>query len=239
MTLADLFMKAGNPDLTHWRIRKIYTVLEAALLTCAIEPLEYDGLHAWQLKERLKTVKPTNWQHAYLMIDALIIGICTQEIKSPQILAESNCDGEYQPEQINISFDHRNDIIAAQTLITKLELYKWLEKQGYLEPSKILNKELTSDTSHLDRQATILSIESYSTPAIKCIEAVVNEFWKDFDPQGKQSPPKQEMVIQWIAEHQPEITAAQIRLAIDKICRHPSARTGGVKPLRSIKDITL
>ena len=236
-TLADLHIKAGNPDLSHWRIRKIYNVLEAALLTCAIEPLEYDGLCAVKVKERLRSKMPINWQHAYLMIEALLVGICTQEIKSPKILSESDCRGEYQPEQINISIDDLNDIIAQATLITRIELYKWLEKQGYLEPSKILNKQIASDTTYIDRQATILSIEGYSTPAIKCIEAVIKEFWRDFEPQGNQPPPKQDIVIQWITEHHPEITAAQIRAAIDKICRHPSAKTGGNKP-RNFKDIT-
>ena len=236
-TIADLHIRAGNPDFSHWRSKKIYTLTQAVLRVCAIEPLEYDGLSDWELKKSLKDTKPVNWQHAYMMLEALTEALCTFEIKSPYIFIERPYNEAHKIEQIEISFEDINFIILAETRITRDELYKWLGKQGYLEPSKMVHKEFMKQTIYMEKRAQPIPISSYSTPAIQCLEAVIKEFWRDFDPQGNQPPPKQDTITKWIEDHHPEITAAQIRVAIDKICRHPSAKTGGNKP-RNFKDIT-
>ena len=43
-TLQELYKLKGNPDLTHWKTVKIFSLVEASLLTVGIDTLEYSHL---------------------------------------------------------------------------------------------------------------------------------------------------------------------------------------------------
>ena len=144
--------------------------------------------------------------------------------------------------------------LSTAILVRKEEiLFDALQLKNLLIKEKLKNENITMEMLKIKNQVLqqrIIELEkrqqnisehlgaSYVTPALKCVQAVIKEFWYSYDPQGNQPPPKQETVIQWIKENHPEIEAEQIRKAIDKICRHPKAKAGGIKSLRTTKDIT-
>lgn len=64
---------------------------------------------------------------------------------------------------------------------------------------------------------------SYTTPAMDIMNAVINEFWVNYDP--RQQAPKQLIITNWITQNF-DISPA-LALNIDKVCRHSDARSGG------------
>lgn len=40
--MRELQSRAGNPDLSHWKNNKLFSIAEAALLTCGIDPLDHN-----------------------------------------------------------------------------------------------------------------------------------------------------------------------------------------------------
>lgn len=260
VTVRQLHANRGNPDLTHWRNQKLFSVEEVALLTCGFDPLDYLGVCSGDLSNELRITKPTNWQHVLMLMRAICQAICTQEIKSPCIYIDH---GEYngesyqeKKEQIELSSENWKDLHLKLTNITRTEIFKWLALNQYLDDTgnafavlstgALVRKPKPQFNYHQDIPGQVidnsnfkaLPAPNYSTPALECLNAVIVEFWAGYDPGSNMPPPKQETVISWIKTNHPDISAKQIQEAIDKICRHPSAKTGGVKPLRKFKDIT-
>lgn len=64
----------------------------------------------------------------------------------------------------------------------------------------------------------------YVTPAINIMNAVIAEFWINYDPSNP--APKQSTITDWITNNFEDISDA-LALNIDKVCRHTSARSGG------------
>ena len=64
----------------------------------------------------------------------------------------------------------------------------------------------------------------YTTPAIDIMNAVIKEFWINYDPD--QPAPKQLTITTWITDNFKGISPA-LALNIDKVCRHSDARGGG------------
>lgn len=236
-TLQELHKNRGNPDLSHWKTRKLLSVAEAALLTCGFDPLEFDHMADYPLCDDLKTKKPINWQHALMLINSIAEAVCTHEIKSPYVVLEYPYDNDWRiEEQAKVSF---SDEIYLRTTLTKIhrdELFKWLKKNGYFEiqQQNFINVQqpVYQEPAPIDYNNIILLPEpTYTTPALEAIQGVVHEFWISYDPDSNQPPPKQSTVTEWIKENHPNIQAADICKYIDKICRHPSAKNGGNRKL--------
>ena len=238
-TLQELYRLKDNPDLTHWRTVKLFTLAEASLLTVGIDPLEYSHLSDYPLRDELTTKRPINWQHALLLMRSLSEAICTHEVKSPFINLEKS---DYQntwdfvEEQAKISIDNAHEIILTATKIHRDELFKWLKKNNYFESIQSTPANIDThvvETSHpqpiTHNEILLLPEPTYTTPALEVIKAVVNHWWKDFDLDSEQPHlvPQQKHVKAWIGEHYPEMDSDYIRTAIDKICRHPIAKNGG------------
>lgn len=64
----------------------------------------------------------------------------------------------------------------------------------------------------------------YTTPAINVMNEVITEFWINYSPD--QPAPKQSTIIAWITGNFDDISTA-LALNIDKVCRHPDAKSGG------------
>ncbi|AXI02606.1 hypothetical protein [Aquirhabdus parva] len=238
-TLRELHGKAGNPDLTHWKDIQLFSIVEAALLTAGIDPLIYECIRDESiLIGSLKTNEQSNWKHAAIMIRAIKQAVCTSEIDCKIAFVSRENDYTQWFENItplNLGLEDLDNIVVHQTKISRKGLEKWLNKNGYIEPmTPAINYAAPISTPQANNHVLI---SSYSTPALEVAEAVVKHFWVGFDPETM-PPPKQETVTSWIRENHPHIEAKQIQDAIDKICRHPSAKKGGVKLLRQIKDIT-
>jgi hypothetical protein len=231
-TLQDMHDKKGSPNLSHWRTVKIFTIAEASLLTAGFDPLEYSKCSDYQLSDDLRNNKPLHWQHVLMLIRSITEAICTHEIKSPYINVERNdinSTWDEVIEQAKISIDDAKDVIYTTTKIHRDELYKWLNKNGFLR----LPSPQVITIEHLDEKpleisnVLLLPQLNYSTPAINAAIAVIKEFWEDYNPNGDQPPPKQDYVKQWLSDNHPEIESNVLREAIDKICRHPEAKNGG------------
>lgn len=249
-TLQKLHKSRGNPDLSHWKTRKLLTVTEAALLTCGFEPLEFDHLAEYQLADELRTKKPINWAHALMLINSIAEAICTHEIKSPYIILEYPYDNDWRiEEQSKISFSDEPFLRTVLTKIHRDELFRWLKKNDYFEilPPKNILVEDNHLSSYQQFQSVnqdyvaLLPEPTYTTPSLEALQGVIKEFWINYDPEGNQPPPKQSVVESWIKANYPDIQANDICKYIDKICRHPTAKKGGNTKLNKvdiIKDVT-
>ncbi|KAB1851984.1 hypothetical protein F4W09_15455 [Acinetobacter tandoii] len=238
-TLQELYKFKGNPDLTHWKTVKIFSLVEASLLTVGIDPLEYSHLSDYQLKDELRTKRPINWQHAILLMRSLSEAICTHEIKSPFInLEKSDYSNTWDivEEQAKIGIENASEIILTSTKIHRDELFKWLKKNDYFEhPVQTIVEldpvEKIGSSIANDKEVLLLPEPTYTTPALEVVQLVIREFWEEYDPDAGSPPPKQEFVKQWIADNHPQIESDALRKAIDQICRHPIAKSGGNKKI--------
>lgn len=248
-TLRELHHLRGNPDFSHWNTVKLFSIAEASLLTAGLEPCEYNHLHDYQLREKLISEKPINWQHSLMLIRSIIEAICTQEIKSPYIkIDRSDYNNQWDEvvEQARVSLEDVGSIIASETKIHRDELFKWLKKNGYFEqpkqntiPVQQVSHQYPEPVQH--NNVILLPEPTYTTPALDALYGVIEEFWKNYDPNNNQPPPKQSTVASWIKANYPDIQASDICTYIDKICRHPTAKKGGNTKLNQsnkMKDIT-
>lgn len=236
-TLKELHDLRGNPDFSHWNTIKLFSVAEASLLTAGLEPCEYNHLVDYELRQKLLSEKPVNWQHALMLIRSIIEAICTHEIKSPFIkidCSDYNNQWDEVIEQAKVSIDDTGSIRANETKIHRDELHKWLTKNGYF--SRPQQADIDAIENNQPQQTTkkeilVLPEPTYTTPALEVVQLVIREFWENYDPDAGSPPPKQDYVKQWIADNHPQIESNALREAIDKICRHPIAKAGGNKKL--------
>ncbi|MFL4396166.1 hypothetical protein RJ729_15135 [Acinetobacter pittii] len=243
-TLQELHKNRGNPDLSHWKTRKLLTISEAALLTCGFDPLEFDHLADYPLRDELRSRQPINWQHVLMLITSITEAVCTHEIKSPYVVLEIPYADDWKIEdQIKVSFADEMYLRTTLTKIHREELFKWLKNNGYFhvqqEPITIkVDQEIYQNPESTQKNNVILLPEpTYTTPALDALHGVIDEFWKNYDPDNNQPPPKQNVVASWIKTNYPEIQANDICMYIDKICRHPTAKKGGNIKLNSSNNI--
>ncbi|HFG6935425.1 hypothetical protein [Acinetobacter baumannii] len=234
--MRELQSRAGNPDLSHWKNNKLFSIAEAALLTCGIDPLDHSHNFENNLVADLQFKNVVNWRHAILLIRAFKEGICTHEIKSPCVLLNRE---DYQgngytesKEQSALGISDIGDICIFGTRIHRDNLHIWLNYNDYFEPIQpnTISAQNSTYPSHEPIQLnSIVSLPApiYRTPALDAVQGVVNKFWVSYDPDGNQPPPKQIQVTEWIKANYPDIQAADICKYIDKICRHPDAKKGG------------
>ena len=145
-----------------------------------------------------------------------------------------------------MSLEDVGSIIASETKIHRDELFKWLKKNGYFEqpkqntiPVQQVSHQYPEPVQH--NNVILLPEPTYTTPALDALYGVIEEFWKNYDPNNNQPPPKQSTVASWIKANYPDIQASDICTYIDKICRHPTAKKGGNTKLNQsnkMKDIT-
>lgn len=238
-TIRELYQNAGNPNLTHWKDIKILSIAEASLLTCAINPIEYEFDQNNNIVFQLKHIKPINWTNCLMLMRALVEAISTQELKSPLIILERENDYGYYSENVEqsrIGIDDISTMSYTKTRIHREELHKWLKKCGYFELTQRTEIQINHVQNYqqeiiVKNDVHLLPEPTYTTPALEVVQKVIKEFWEDFDPNNGLPPPKQEYVKQWIADNHPQIDSDVLRVAIDKICRHPNAKSGGYKKI--------
>ena len=241
-TLRELHHLRGNPDFSHWNTVKLFSIAEASLLTAGLEPCEFNHLHDYQLREKLISEKPINWQHSLMLIRSIIEAICTQEIKSPYIkIDRSDYNNQWDEvvEQARVSLEDVGSIIAMETKIHRDELYKWLKKNGYLEPhlqnTIIVESQPVTYKQHESVQQNnvgLLPEPTYTTPLLEIVDAVIDRFWSGYKPDENMVFEKQLEIERWIKETYPDIANPYIAKAIDRICRHPTAKLGGNKKIK-------
>lgn len=101
-----------------------------------------------------------------------------------------------------------NELIVAQKKIADLEQQLSQAKAELADKPAIINNDKNS----------------YTTPAIDVMNAVIAEFWINYDTHDP--APKQNTITDWITNNFKGISNA-LALNIDKVCRHTSARSGG------------
>ena len=248
-TIRELYQKAGSPNLTHWKDIKILSIAEASLLTCAINPIDYEFGYNNNIVFQLKHKKPINWMDCLMMMRALVEAVATQELKSPLIVLERENDyGNYieSIEQSRVGIDDIDTMSYPKTKIHREELKAWLKKNDYIELTQQAEIQVNQvqpyhqETTN-QNDVILLPEPTYTTPALDALYGVIDEFWKNYDPNNNQPPPKQSTVASWIKANYPDIQTSDICTYIDKICRHPTAKKGGNTKLNQsnkMKDIT-
>lgn len=88
-----------------------------------------------------------------------------------------------------------------------------------------LQARITQLENQLEQAQSIQHGRTYTTPAIEAMEAVIKEFWQNYDPDTP--APKQYIIKQWLLDNFDTVNSDALATAIDKICRHPTAKTGG------------
>ncbi len=102
------------------------------------------------------------------------------------------------------------------------------ELQARINDLEAENEQLTRRRAELEQQLKQSSQQSktlnakYTTDAMEALNAVVNNFWLDYDPELKNHT-KQYTIKEWVKENYPMITDS-MALWIDKIVRHPNAK---------------
>ncbi|QOW41815.1 hypothetical protein G0027_02485 [Acinetobacter indicus] len=238
-TIRELYQNAGNPNLTHWKDIKILSIAEASLLTCAINPIDYEFDYNSNLVFQLKHKKPINWMDCLMLMRALVEAIATQELKSPLIVLERENDFGYYGESIEQSRTGIDDIDTMsypKTKIHREELKEWLKKRDYFEQQlSVIDVESTLEKAKSfyphNNEISLLPEPTYTTPALDALNGVVQEFWINYDPESNLPIPKQSVVEEWIKENYPDVQGAAMRTYIDKICRHPIAKGGRIKKI--------
>lgn len=110
--------------------------------------------------------------------------------------------------------------------ISKAELDALLSSETK-EDDKTIN-ELSQRIKQLEQQLEQSSQQSgtpnakYTTDAMDALNAVVDKYWLDYDPEQK-SATKQHTIKEFVKENYPMITDS-MALWIDRIARHPSAK---------------
>jgi hypothetical protein len=227
-TIRELHGRNNNPDLRHWKSRKFYSIFDAAMLTCGIDPLFFDGDSQNEVLNRLKNKKPVNWEWALMIVKSIAEGICTGDIKSQEIHVDrSDYNNEWteKKEQTDLNLSDSRDINYVMTMISRNEHFKFLQKEGFLEGYQ---PEHLQQPQQETKNIEVLALPSpqYTTPAMECLQEVCREFWCAYDPMGKQPPPKQDVIRLWLKEngHKWGVTSDRMAAAIDLIARHPAAR---------------
>lgn len=249
VTINELYQNAGNPNLTHWKDIKLLSIVEASLLTCAINPIDYELECNNNIVLALKSNRPTNWMYCLMLMRALVEAIATQELKSPLILLERENDFGFYVESIEQSRTGIDDIIYmsySRTRIHREELKEWLKKRDYFEQQlSVIDVESTfekvSSLYSKNNEVLLLPESTYTTPALEAVNGVIQEFWADYDPDKNQPIPKQDVVASWILANYPDVQGRELCIYIDKICRHPTAKRGGntkLKQQSTTKDVT-
>jgi hypothetical protein len=242
-TLRELHAKAGNPDLSHWKAREAYSIEDAALLTAGIDPFLYLGSSNYALQKELLDNKPTNWQWALMITKGISESICigSTNCHHVRIIREDNSYNCWTEtvKQIDLTLLDSAHIDTAETKITKNEHLKWMRANGFLsKPSREIGTTVRTVKADSTKEAPLSNTEplllpppKYSTPAIDCMNEVIDHFWIDYDPDGSSPPPKQTVITAWLAEngHKWGVTSNNMIAAIDIIARHPSAKTRAKK----------
>jgi len=206
--MGELHKNRGNPDLSHWKTVKLFSITEASLLIAGFEPCEYNHLHDYQLQEKILDEKSTNWQHALMLVRSIIEAICTHEVKSPfiKINRSDYNDNQWDEviEQAKVSLDDTSSIIASDTKNHRDELRKWLTRNGYFSQPHQADIEVVEKNQPQqanEKEILLLPEPTYTTPALEVVKAVVEHWWKDFDPDSKQPQPipQQKHVKAWMA----------------------------------------
>lgn len=232
-TLQELHERVGNPDLSHWKTRKMLTIAESALLTAGFDPLLYEEFSDDQLLYELRRYQPQNWQHASMLIKSISEAVCTSEIKAPRVILEYPYNQDWETkEQIEINIEDEPYLRTTLTKIHRDELFKWLKRNGYFDlPQVAIQQNSYQNEPSQNNNMMLLPEPTYTTPLLEIVNAVINKFWKGYKPDENMVAEKQTEIERWIKENYPETGNTYVARAIDRICRHPSTKTGGNKKL--------
>lgn len=228
-TIRELHGRNNNPDLRHWKSRKFYSIFDAAMLTCGIDPLIFGGLPQDDILDLLRTETPVNWKWVLMIVKSMAEGICTGDIKSQEIhVNKSNYNDEWteKREQTDLNLSDSRGINYVLTMISRKEHFNFLLKEGFLDGNQPAIQQHQQEIKSVEVLA--LPAPKYTTPAMECLYEVSESFWAVYDPEGKEPPPKREMIRAWLREngHKWGVTTGRMIDAIDLIARHPSVRSG-------------
>lgn len=240
-TIKQLHNDAFNPDLSHWSIHSVYSLLNAALLSAAIDPLNYDFYEDDDVISSIRKSKPINWQWAVSILIGLKQSVCLGELTAKKIvIKQSEYNGDIslsEMRQEDLTVDSIEYVCIFRTIITKQALITWYKEKGFIQNNRfhdirLLEKPRIINNSNMLQPVSqsLLPAPRYKTPAIECMEEVIKQFWSTYDPEdNNMKPPTQIEILTWLEKqgHKYGVTSENMRKAIDSIARHPKAKVGG------------
>lgn len=209
------------------------------MLTVGADPLEF-GLRSWA--NELQREKHPNWKHAIMIYRSMCEAICEGSMVAIRVGIAPGYDERHieyvDPESLELSDAEK--IVGYLTKISRKSLRDWYKKNGYIDASHTLpagTNQLALDQTKTEQQAAasvLLPRRTYTTPSLEVLEEVVQEHWEGYDPKSPGAvPPKQDIVTEAIYRKLEERGVKPISRTfveyIDRIARHPSAKSGGNK----------
>lgn len=106
--------------------------------------------------------------------------------------------------------------------------FKVAKQNIELEQLKLLSNTISrTEEVQVDNMINPMEPNQYSTPALEAIKGVIQKFWIYYNPEIDIAP-KQSTVMDWIGNTYSEFSNNDyMKKSIDRICRHPHAKTGG------------
>ena len=105
--------------------------------------------------------------------------------------------------------------------------FKVSKQKDEIEELNFLKNSLSNNNSECFESKASTDVGEYSTPALEAIKGVIIKYWVNYNPIFD-VPPKQTTVMDWIEDNYPEFKGNDyVKKAIDRLCRHPTAKIGG------------
>lgn len=244
---------SDNKFLSKVLKQLFYDPITAACLMTGDDPAQLEVLKA--ANQKLYEVKyPENFEALTLILRAIEMGILKansdliiSEIPLKEFLVERgyiingfnkiHYDGTYfpyhydkkrfkQPIPLNLSeCDPLSEINYLRFKVSK--------QKDEIEKLNFFKNSLSNNNSECFESKTYTDVGEYSTPALEAIKGVIIKYWVNYDPKFD-VPPKQTTVMDWIKDNYPEFKENDyVKKAIDRLCRHPTAKLGGNSKVES------
>jgi hypothetical protein len=184
LSIKELHQRAGNLDLSHWNAAETFSLIEAALLSIGLDPLDSDKWDRLPKLDRaqntelelLQKIGHPNWKYGMLLLRSLKEGVCTGEIKCIEIIVKDNVKafGNWVPIRVDVldlSAGLADDLHEGMTKITRKALYDWYRRKGLLSKPTPSHYALTKNSEinasgmiTIDAQPLLLAAPSYLDP---------------------------------------------------------------------------
>ncbi|GAB2902733.1 hypothetical protein GCM10027202_34210 [Microvirgula curvata] len=233
------------PDLSLWALVEVLTVEQAAMLIGGIDPSEFRLIELAQ-----GSVHTAMYKRAVVARQALCGAISLGTLPSLEVWQQSWSGDQYVIGAKQSASPA--DIVAERTTIQTSALLSWLARKQFRTIKQDVKEAIASafrkgwqqgETQQKNGEVSeaqpmaILPKRTYTTPPLDVIEEVIAEHWEGYDPSDPNAKaPKQHVITQAIYRKLEERGVANPSATMvdymDRIARHPNAKSGGNKKLK-------
>ena len=204
------------PDLTHWKHVKEFSLNEAALLLCGIDPLDYD-------MKAIHRKATSRWKLAIGMLRAI-----KSSIRQGSLAVQVAITYDYNGQSMECSpTSYENILDDDLTIITRASLLGWIEREkiDYVRPTSA--KKINPSSLHpvKDEKPKQLLKTYHRSRGIDLIEIVDQQFYSSYDPENKDTAPRKEEVVNYL--NQKHGASKNLASAVDVVMRPDEVKSKG------------